>query len=71
MKIVATEDGAFDQAMLQQMAKRMGADVPTVSARHALSLTQPKGVPAVIKKACEKHIEIRIRHAANSWEQQH
>jgi 4-diphosphocytidyl-2C-methyl-D-erythritol kinase len=53
VKLIATEDSAFDLTMLQQMAKRIGADVPTVSAKHALPLTQPKGVAAVIEKAAK------------------
>ncbi|MGM4887466.1 alpha/beta fold hydrolase [Tardiphaga sp. 604_B6_N1_1] len=51
--VIATEDRAFDQAMLQHMAKRIGADVTTVSASHALFMTQPKVVADVIEKAAK------------------
>ena len=38
--VIATEDKSFDQAMLQHMAKRIGAKITNVSASHALYMTQ-------------------------------
>jgi pimeloyl-ACP methyl ester carboxylesterase len=49
--VIATEDKAFDQAMLQHMAKRMGADITNVHASHALYLTQSGVVADVIATA--------------------
>ncbi len=46
--VIATDDRAFDQAMLQHMAKRAGAAVTTVKASHALYATQPAAVADVI-----------------------
>jgi pimeloyl-ACP methyl ester carboxylesterase len=49
--VIATQDKAFDQAMLLHMAKRIGADITTVPASHALFMTQPKVVADTIDKA--------------------
>lgn len=49
--VIATEDKAFDQAMLQHMAKRIGAKVTEVSASHAVFMTQPDVVADVIDEA--------------------
>ena len=51
--VIATEDRAFDQAMLQHMAKRIGAQVTNVSASHALFTTQPGVVSDVIVTAAQ------------------
>ncbi len=51
--VIGTEDKAFDQAMLQHMAHRAGAKVTTVSASHALYLTQAGAVADVIVEAAE------------------
>ena len=51
--VIATEDRAFDQAMLQHMAKRAGATITTVPASHALYLTQSGVVSDVIATAAE------------------
>jgi pimeloyl-ACP methyl ester carboxylesterase len=51
--VIATEDKAFDQAMLQHMAKRIGAEVTNVSASHALFATQPDVVADVIVTAAQ------------------
>ena len=51
--VIATEDKAFDQAMLQHMAKRIGAQVTDVSASHALFTTQPGVVSDVIATAAQ------------------
>lgn len=51
--VIATEDKAFDQAMLQHMAKRIGAQVTNVSASHALFMTQPGVVSDVIETAAK------------------
>lgn len=52
--VIASEDKAFDQAMLDHMAKRMGAKVTKVSASHALFMTQPKVVADVIDQAARQ-----------------
>jgi pimeloyl-ACP methyl ester carboxylesterase len=51
--VIATEDKSFDQAMLQHMAKRMGAEITNVSASHALYLTQSGVVADVIVTAAQ------------------
>jgi len=51
--VIATEDNAFDQAMLQHMAQRAGADITTTPGSHAVYLTQPGIVSDVIAKAAE------------------
>ncbi|GAB2968752.1 alpha/beta fold hydrolase [Saccharothrix stipae] len=52
--VIATEDKAFDQAMLQHMAKRIGAEITNVSASHALYATQAGVVADVIVTATQK-----------------
>ena len=52
--VIATEDKAFDQAMLQHMAKRAGAEVTNVPASHALFATQPGVVSDVIATAAQQ-----------------
>lgn len=49
--VIATEDRAFDLAMLRHMAKRIGATVAEVSASHAVFMTQPEVVSDTIDKA--------------------
>jgi len=49
--VIATDDKAFDQRMLQAMAKRIGAKVTEVKASHAVFMTQPKVVSDVIHQA--------------------
>jgi pimeloyl-ACP methyl ester carboxylesterase len=51
--VIATDDKAFDQRMLQAMAKRIGASVTEVKASHAVFMTQPKIVADVIDKAAK------------------
>ncbi len=52
--VIATEDKAFDQAMLLSMAKRIGAKVTKVSASHAVFMTQPKVVADTIDRAAKE-----------------
>ena len=52
--VIATEDKAFDQAMLLHMAKRIGAKVTKVSASHAVFMTQPKVVADTIDRAARE-----------------
>jgi pimeloyl-ACP methyl ester carboxylesterase len=54
--VIATQDRAFDQRMLQDMAKRIGAKVTNVPASHALYLTQPTAVADVIDEAARKSL---------------
>jgi pimeloyl-ACP methyl ester carboxylesterase len=58
--VIATEDKAFDQAMLAHMAKRIGADITRVSASHAVFMTQPKVVAGTIDRAA-KEAGLKIR----------
>lgn len=51
--VIATEDKAFDQAMLQHMAQRAGAEVTTTPGSHAVYLTQSGIVSDVIVRAAE------------------
>jgi pimeloyl-ACP methyl ester carboxylesterase len=55
--VIATDDRAFDQAMLQHMAKRAGAQVTDVPASHALYLTQPGAVADVIVTAAQNALD--------------
>jgi pimeloyl-ACP methyl ester carboxylesterase len=52
--VIATDDKAFDQRMLRQMASRIGAKVTEVAASHAVFMTQPKVVAAVIDEAARE-----------------
>jgi pimeloyl-ACP methyl ester carboxylesterase len=52
--VIATQDKAFDQRMLQDMARRIGAKVTNVPASHAVYLTQPKVVAEVIDEAAKE-----------------
>ncbi|MCY1138017.1 alpha/beta hydrolase [Actinoplanes sp. Pm04-4] len=49
--VIATDDKAFDQAMLQHMAQRAGATITDVPASHAVYATQPAVVADVIATA--------------------
>lgn len=51
--VIATEDKAFDQAMLIHMAERINAKITKVSASHALFMTQPKVVADTIDAAAK------------------
>jgi pimeloyl-ACP methyl ester carboxylesterase len=51
--VIARQDKAFDQRMLQDMAKRIGAKVTEVDASHALFFTQPGVIAAVIDEAAK------------------
>jgi len=51
--VIATEDKAFDVRMLHKMAQRIGATVQEVKASHAVFMTQPKAVAAVIDRAAQ------------------
>lgn len=51
--VIATEDKAFDQAMLIHMAERINAEITKVSASHALFMTQPKVVADTIDQAAK------------------
>jgi pimeloyl-ACP methyl ester carboxylesterase len=52
--VIATDDKAFDQRMLRHMASRIGARVTEVAASHAVFMTQPKVVAAVIDEAARE-----------------
>ncbi|WP_424135317.1 alpha/beta fold hydrolase [Roseomonas chloroacetimidivorans] len=52
--VIATEDKAFDLAMLRHMAKRMGATVTEIAASHAVFMTQPVVVSDTIDAAAQR-----------------
>lgn len=52
--VIATDDRAFDQRMLHDMADRMGARITTVAASHAVFMTQPDVVADVIDQAARQ-----------------
>lgn len=52
--VIATDDRAFDQRMLHDMADRIGATVTEVAASHAVFMTQPKVVADVIDQAARQ-----------------
>ncbi|HEX6980387.1 MAG TPA: alpha/beta hydrolase [Alphaproteobacteria bacterium] len=51
--VIATEDKAFDLAMLRHMAKRIGATTVEVPASHAVYMTQPDVVADTIHSAAQ------------------
>lgn len=51
--VIATEDRAFDLAMLRHMAKRIGATITEVAASHAVFMTQPDVVADTIHRAAQ------------------
>jgi pimeloyl-ACP methyl ester carboxylesterase len=51
--VIATEDKAFDQAMLIHMAERIRAKITKVSASHALFMTQPVAIADIIDQAAQ------------------
>jgi pimeloyl-ACP methyl ester carboxylesterase len=51
--VIATEDKAFDQAMLIHMAERIKAKITKVSASHALFMTQPDVVADTVDQAAK------------------
>jgi pimeloyl-ACP methyl ester carboxylesterase len=52
--VIATDDKAFDVAMLRSMAKRIAAETVDVKASHAVFMTQPKVVADVIDRAAHE-----------------
>jgi len=52
--VIATEDKAFDQAMLLHMAKRIGARITTVPGSHAVFITQARVVADTIEQAAQE-----------------
>ncbi len=63
--VIATEDKSFDQAMLQHMARRMGARITDVSASHALFITQAGVVSDVIEAAAQNSSALVPERAAH------
>lgn len=55
--VIATEDKAFDQAMLIHMAERINAPITKVSASHAVFMTQPKVVADTIDRAARDAVQ--------------
>jgi pimeloyl-ACP methyl ester carboxylesterase len=51
--VIATEDHAFDLAMLRHMATRIGAEITEVAASHALFATQAQIVADTIEAAAK------------------
>ena len=54
--VIATEDKAFAQEMLNHMAERIGAKVTEVSASHAVFMTQPAVVAETIDEAAREAV---------------
>lgn len=52
--VIATEDNAFDQAMLIHMAERIKAHITKVPASHAVFMTQPRVVADTIHIAAKE-----------------
>src|SRR5690606_14538130 len=52
--VIATEDQAFDQAMLVHMAERAGAQITRVPGSHALYISQSRTVADVINRAARE-----------------
>jgi len=59
--VIATEDRAFDQAMLVHMAERIGANITKVSGSHAVFMTQPKVVANTIDRAA-RAATLELKH---------
>jgi pimeloyl-ACP methyl ester carboxylesterase len=57
--VIAADDKSFDQAMLQHMAARMGAEVTNVPGSHALFITQAGTVADVIATAAGNIGDVR------------
>lgn len=57
--VIAEDDKSFDQAMLQHMATRMGAEITNVPASHALYITQAATVAEVIATAADGSVGAR------------
>lgn len=51
--VIATEDKAFDQAMLVHMAERIGAKITKISGSHALFITRAKEIAETIDDAAK------------------
>jgi pimeloyl-ACP methyl ester carboxylesterase len=51
--VIATEDKAFDLAMVRHMANRMGANITEVAASHAVFMTQPQVVADTVHSAAQ------------------
>ncbi|PVE96931.1 alpha/beta hydrolase [Microbacterium sp. TPD7012] len=62
--VIATEDKAFDQAMLQHMASRIGADITNVPGSHALFITQAEAVADVIATATNSAAKVAAEAGA-------
>ena len=56
--VIATEDKAFDQAMLLHMAKRIGARITTVRASHALFITQATVIADTVEQAAQGAVKV-------------
>ncbi|HEV7275831.1 MAG TPA: alpha/beta hydrolase [Devosiaceae bacterium] len=57
--VIATEDQAFDLAMVRHMAQRIGARITEVSASHAVFMTQPQVVADTIHTAAQA-VEVAV-----------
>jgi pimeloyl-ACP methyl ester carboxylesterase len=57
--VIATEDKAFDQAILIHMAERIKAELTKVSASHALFMTQPEVISDTIDLAARTVLAIK------------
>nr|WP_263598667.1 alpha/beta fold hydrolase [Microbacterium gallinarum] len=51
--VIATEDHAFDVAMLRHMAQRIGAEITEVATSHAVFMTRADVVAETIERAAQ------------------
>lgn len=57
--VIATEDRAFDLAMVRHMAERIGATITEVPASHSVFMTQPQVVADTIHTAAQS-VEVAV-----------
>jgi len=56
--VIATEDKAFDKAMLRHMAECINANITYVTASHAAYATQPAVVADAINRAAQGALSV-------------
>ncbi|QEW04119.1 alpha/beta fold hydrolase [Microbacterium lushaniae] len=64
--VIAREDKSFDQAMLQHMARRMGAEITEVAGSHDVYITQAGAVSDVIVEAAHNALANRSVNAGSA-----
>lgn len=64
--VIATDDRAFDLAMLRHMATRIGAVITEVPASHVVFMTQPDVVSETIERAAKAQLSRGARAIATT-----